>query len=434
MAGVVAIVGRANVGKSTIFNRMVGERISIVEDVAGVTRDRIYAKASWLTKEFSVIDTGGIELENASFTTQIKMQAEIAIEEADVIVFVVNGREGITKEDEYVARLLQKSRKPIILVVNKIDDNQSRDYIYEFYALGVGDPIPVSGSHGIGIGDLLDQIINQLDLQDEETNEDEISFSIIGRPNVGKSSLTNAILGEERVIVSNIEGTTRDAIDTPFVKDGQKYRVVDTAGMRKKGKVYENIEKYSILRALTSIEKSDVILVVIDGETGIREQDKHVAGYAHEAGKGVVIVYNKWDLVDKDEKTMQKKQKEIYEQFKYLDYARIVFTSAKTGQRVDQIFPLIQESYENSRKRVQTSVLNDVLVDAQLMNPTTTFNGGRLKIFYANQVAVCPPTFVLFSNDPQYLHFSYKRYLENRLREAFGFEGTPIHIICRKRD
>lgn len=434
MAGVVAIVGRANVGKSTIFNRMVGERISIVEDVAGVTRDRIYAKASWLTKEFSVIDTGGIELENASFTTQIKMQAEIAIEEADVIVFVVNGREGITKEDEYVARLLQKSRKPIILVVNKIDDNQFRDYIYEFYALGVGDPIPVSGSHGIGIGDLLDQIINQLDLQDEETNEDEISFSIIGRPNVGKSSLTNAILGEERVIVSNIEGTTRDAIDTPFVKDGQKYRVVDTAGMRKKGKVYENIEKYSILRALTSIEKSDVILVVIDGETGIREQDKHVAGYAHEAGKGVVIVYNKWDLVDKDEKTMQKKQKEIYEQFKYLDYARIVFTSAKTGQRVDQIFPLIQESYENSRKRVQTSVLNDVIVDAQLMNPTTTFNGGRLKIFYANQVAVCPPTFVLFSNDPQYLHFSYKRYLENRLREAFGFEGTPIHIICRKRD
>ena len=434
MAGVVAIVGRANVGKSTIFNRMVGERISIVEDVAGVTRDRIYAKASWLTKEFSVIDTGGIELENASFTTQIKMQAEIAIEEADVIVFVVNGREGITKEDEYVARLLQKSRKPIILVVNKIDDNQFRDYIYEFYALGVGDPIPVSGSHGIGIGDLLDQIINQLDLQDEETNEDEISFSIIGRPNVGKSSLTNAILGEERVIVSNIEGTTRDAIDTPFVKDGQKYRVVDTAGMRKKGKVYENIEKYSILRALTSIEKSDVILVVSDGETGIREQDKHVAGYAHEAGKGVDIVYNKWDLVDKDEKTMQKKQKEIYEQFKYLDYARIVFTSAKTGQRVDQIFPLIQESYENSRKRVQTSVLNDVLVDAQLMNPTTTFNGGRLKIFYANQVAVCPPTFVLFSNDPQYLHFSYKRYLENRLREAFGFEGTPIHIICRKRD
>ncbi len=434
MAGIVAIVGRANVGKSTIFNRIVGERISIVEDVAGVTRDRIYAKASWLTKEFNVIDTGGIELENASFTARIKMQAEIAIEEADLIVFVVNGREGLTREDEYVARLLQKSKKPILLAVNKIDDQRFKDDIYEFYALGVGDPIPVSGAHGIGIGDLLDQIIENLDVQEESQKEDEISFSIIGRPNVGKSSLTNAILGEERVIVSDIEGTTRDAIDTAFVKDGQKYRVVDTAGMRKKGKIYENIEKYSILRALTSIEKSDVILVVIDGETGIREQDKHVAGYAHEAGKGVIIVYNKWDLVDKDEKTMQKKEKEIREQFKYLDYARIIFTSAKTGQRVEQLFPLIQESYNNCRKRVQTSVLNDVLVDAQLINPTTTFNGGRLKIFYANQVSICPPTFVLFANDPQYLHFSYKRYLENRLREAFGFEGTPIHIICRKRD
>lgn len=434
MAGIVAIVGRANVGKSTIFNRIVGERISIVEDVAGVTRDRIYAKATWLTKEFNVIDTGGIELENASFTAQIKMQAEIAIEEADLIVFVVNGREGLTREDEYVARLLQKSKKPILLAVNKIDDNRFKDDIYEFYALGVGDPIPVSGAHGIGIGDLLDQIIMNLDVQEESQKEDEIRFSIIGRPNVGKSSLTNAILGEERVIVSDIEGTTRDAIDTAFEKDGQKYRVVDTAGMRKKGKVYENVEKYSILRALTSIEKSDVILVVIDGETGIREQDKHVAGYAHEAGKGVVIVYNKWDLVDKDEKTMQKKEKEIKEQFKYLDYARVIFTSAKTGQRVEQLFPLIQESYYNCRKRVQTSVLNDVLVDAQLINPTTTFNGGRLKIFYANQVSICPPTFVLFANDPQYLHFSYKRYLENRLREAFGFEGTPIHIICRKRD
>lgn len=434
MAGVVAIVGRANVGKSTIFNRIVGERVSIVEDVAGVTRDRIYASASWLTKEFRLIDTGGIELENASFTTQIKMQAEIAIEEADLIVFVVNGREGITKEDEFVARLLQKSRKLVILAVNKIDDQAFKDYIYEFYALGVGDPIPVSGSHGIGIGDLLDEVVKQLDSTEQVYDEDEIRFSIIGRPNVGKSSLTNAILGEERVIVSNIEGTTRDAIDTPFVKDGQKYCVVDTAGMRKKGKVYENIEKYSILRALTAIEKSDVILMVVDGETGIRDQDKHVAGYAHEAGKGVIIVYNKWDLVDKDEKTMQKKMKEIRNEFKYLDYARIIFTSAKTGQRVDGLFPLIQESYENSRRRVQTSVLNDVLVDAQLMNPTTTFNGGRLKIYYANQVSIAPPTFVLFVNDPQYMHFSYKRYLENRLREAFAFEGTPIHIICRKRD
>ena len=286
MAGVVAIVGRANVGKSTIFNRIVGERISIVEDIAGVTRDRIYAKATWLTKEFRLIDTGGIELRDASFTTQIKMQAEIAIEEADLIIFVVNGREGVTQEDEYVARLLQKTKKPVLLAVNKIDDGAFINDIYDFYSLGIGDPIPVSGSHGIGIGDLLDEVIKQLDFSEEEFAEDEIRFSIIGRPNVGKSSLTNAILGEERVIVSNIEGTTRDAIDTVFEKDGQKYRVIDTAGMRKKGKVYENIEKYSVLRALSSIEKSDVIVVVIDGERGVIEQDKHVAGYAHEAGKG----------------------------------------------------------------------------------------------------------------------------------------------------
>ena len=397
MAGVVAIVGRANVGKSTIFNRIVGERISIVEDIAGVTRDRIYATASWLTKEFRLIDTGGIELKDASFTTQIKMQAEIAIEEADLIIFVVNGREGVTQEDEYVARLLQKTKKPILLAVNKIDDGAFINDIYDFYSLGIGDPIPVSGSHGIGLGDLLDEVIKKLDFTEEEFAEDEIRFSIIGRPNVGKSSLTNAILGEERVIVSNIEGTTRDAIDTVFEKDGQKYRVIDTAGMRKKGKIYENVEKYSVLRALSSIEKSDVIVVVIDGERGVIEQDKHVAGYAHEAGKGVILVVNKWDLVEKDEKTMQKKEKELRSQFKYLDYARIIFLSAKTHQRVHQLFPLIQESFENSHKRVQTSVLNDVLVDAQAVNPTTTFNGGRLKIFYANQVSVCPPTFILSS-------------------------------------
>lgn len=435
MAGVVAIVGRANVGKSTIFNRIVGQRISIVEDVAGVTRDRIYAKASWLTKEFRLIDTGGIELENASFTDQITMQAQIAIEEADVIVFVVNGREGVTREDEYVARLLQRSKKPVVLAVNKIDDGDFKNEIYEFYNLGIGDPIAVSGSHGIGIGDLLDEVIHQLEfVEEEEVIEDEIKFSIIGRPNVGKSSLTNALLGQQRVIVSDIEGTTRDAIDTAFEKDGQKYRVIDTAGMRKKGKIYENVEKYSILRALSAIEKSDVVLFVIDGESGVREQDKHVAGYGHEAGKGMIIVYNKWDLVEKDEKTMSKIEKELRTQFKYLDYAPIVFVSAKTRQKVDQIFPLINTVYEASNKRVQTSVLNDVLIDAQLMNPTTTFNNGRLKIYYANQVAVAPPTFVLFVNDPNYMHFSYKRYLENRLREAFGFEGTPIHIICRKRD
>lgn len=432
--GVVAIVGRANVGKSTIFNRIVGERVSIVEDIPGVTRDRIYANASWLTRDFRLIDTGGIELEDASFTEQIKMQAEIAIEEADVILFVVNGREGVTKEDAFVARMLQKSKKPIVLAVNKIDDQAYKDAIYDFYSLGVGNPIAVSGSHGIGIGDALDEIIQMLPDGEEQRNEDEIRFSIIGRPNVGKSSLTNDLLGEDRVIVSDIEGTTRDAIDTAFEKDGQKYRVIDTAGMRKKGKIYENIEKYSILRALSAVEKSDVVLVVVDGEQGIIEQDKHVAGNAHEAGKGVILVVNKWDLVKKDEKTMQKMEKELREQFKYLDYAPIVFVSAKERKRIDLLFPLIQEVYANNHKRVSTSVLNDVLIDAQTMNPTTTFNGGRLKIYYANQVSVCPPTFILFTNDPQYLHFSYKRYLENRLREAFGFEGTPIHIICRKRD
>lgn len=434
MAGIVAIVGRANVGKSTIFNRIVGQRVSIVEDTPGVTRDRIYASASWLTKEFRLIDTGGIELEEASFTTLIQIQAEIAIEEADVILFVVNGREGITREDEYVARLLQHSKKPILLAVNKIDDIAFKDDIYEFYSLGVGDPIAVSGSHGIGIGDLLDQLIQLLPNDEEVKKHEEIRFSIIGRPNVGKSSLTNALLGEERVIVSDIEGTTRDAIDSYFEKDGQKYCVVDTAGMRKKGKIYENIEKYSILRALTAIEKSDVVVVLLDGSGDIIEQDKHVAGYAHESGKGVVVVVNKWDLVTKDDKTMQKRQKELYSQLKYLDYARILFVSALKKQRIDTLFPAINEAYENSHKRVQTSILNDIMVDAQMMNPTTTFKGGRLKIYYANQVSEVPPTFVLFVNDPQYLHFSYKRYLENRLREAFGFEGTPIHIICRKRD
>lgn len=434
MQGVVAIVGRANVGKSTIFNRIVGERVSIVEDIPGVTRDRIYAEASWLTKTFRVIDTGGIEIEDATFTQQIKAQAEIAIEEADVILFVTNGREGVTREDNVVARMLQKSGKPVILAVNKIDSDAFKNEIYDFYSLGIGDPIAVSGSHGIGIGDVLDEIIHLLPEKDEDIPEDEIRFSIIGRPNVGKSSLTNALLGEDRVIVSDVEGTTRDAIDTFFIKDDQKYRVIDTAGMRKKGKIYENVEKYSILRALSAVEKSQVVLVVIDGHEGIREQDKHVAGYAHEAGKAVIIVVNKWDLVTKDDKTMAKMKKEVREQFKYLDYAPIVFVSAKEGKRVHLLFSLIQEVYQNSCLRISTSLLNDVLIDAQAMNPTTTFNGGRLRIYYANQVSICPPTFVLFTNDPQYLHFSYKRYLENRLREAFGFEGTPLHIICRKRD
>ena len=434
MRGMIAIVGRPNVGKSTIFNRIAGERISIVEDTPGVTRDRIYAKGSWLTQEFRIIDTGGIELSDAPFAKQIQLQAEIAIQEADVIIFVVNGREGLTTEDDYVARILLKSHKPVVVAVNKIDDQAFMDNVYDFYALGFGDLFAVSGAHGIGIGDLLDKVIELMPKNDLHREEGEIRFSIIGRPNVGKSSLTNAILGEERTIVSDIEGTTRDAIDTSFKKNDRMYTVVDTAGMRKKGRIFENVEKYSILRALNAIEKSDVVVVVIDANAGVIEQDRHVAGYAHESGKGVVIVVNKWDLVTKDEKTMAKTEKMLREQFKYLDYAKILFTSALTGQRVQQLFELINEAYDNNHRRISTSLLNDVLLDAQAMNPTTTFNGGRLKIYYGNQVSVVPPTFVLFVNDPQYLHFSYKRYLENCLRDRFSFEGTPIHIIARKRD
>lgn len=430
---IVAIVGKPNVGKSTLFNRMCGERISIVEDTPGVTRDRIYGTGTWLNKEFRLIDTGGIELEEQDFSKSIRMQAEIAIEEADIVVFVTDGREGMSEDDKFVAKMLYRSNKPIILAVNKIDDYAFIGNIYEFYALGLGDPIAISSTHGIGVGDLLDTIVSKIPDEEEEKHEG-IRFSLIGRPNVGKSSLTNAILGQDRVIVSEIAGTTRDAIDTNFEKDGQKYTVVDTAGMRKKGKIWENIEKYSILRAMSAIEKSDVILVLVDASTGVIDQDRHVAGYAHESGKGVVIIVNKWDLVEKDERTMAKMEKELRAQFKYLDYARIVFVSALTKEKVQNVFKAINEAYDNNNKRISTSVFNDILIDAQNMNPTTTFKGGRLKIFYGNQVSVNPPTFILFVNDPEYLHFSYKRYLENRIRDSFGFEGTPIHIIARRRD
>ena len=432
--GIVAIVGRPNVGKSTIFNRMIGERKSIVEDTPGVTRDRIYGKAEWLTKEFRIIDTGGIQLADQPFQEEIKMQVEIAIDEADAIVFVVSGKEGLTPDDEYIARLLQRSGKPVILAVNKVDNQQLNDSIYEFYALGLGDPIAVSGVHGIGIGDVLDAIIQSFPKETRKEYEGMTRFCVIGRPNVGKSSLVNAILNQERVIVSNVEGTTRDAIDTPFKREGKDYVVIDTAGIRKRGKVYENIEKYSVLRAMSAIERSDVVLVVIDGETGIREQDKHVAGYAHEAGKGVIIVYNKWDTVEKDEQTMNKITKEIRTQFLYLSYAPILFVSAKNKQRIQTILPVIDKVHDYSLMRIQTNVLNEVLMDAQLMTPPPTHNGKRLKIYYASQVAVAPPTFVLFVNEPELLHFSYQRFLENRLREAFSFEGTTLKIIARERN
>lgn len=431
--GRVAIVGRPNVGKSTIFNRIIGHRHSIVSDEAGITRDRLYAKATWLTREFYVIDTGGIEIENRPFQEQIRSQAEIAMEEADVIVFITDGKTGITSDDRMVTKLLRKSNKPVILAVNKIDDGHLKDNIYEFYSLGIGDPIPVSGVQGIGIGDLLDAIIHALPSKEEDEIHGEIKFCLIGRPNVGKSSLANAVLNQDRVIVSNIEGTTRDAVDTPFVRDGKDYVVIDTAGLKKRGRIYEAVDKYSALRALSGIDRSDVVLLVIDGEVGIREQDKNVAGYAIDSGKAIVIVVNKWDAVKKDEKTMAEFSEKIRKEFKFIDYAPIAFVSALNKSRINTLFDAIDLAHENANKRVQTSVLNNIIIDAQQMNPAPDFNGGRLKIYYSNQVSIQPPTFVLFVNNEEFLHFSYKRYLENRLREAFGFEGTPIKLIARNR-
>ena len=431
--GVVAIVGRPNVGKSTIFNRFLGERYAIIEDTPGVTRDRIYGKCEWLTKEFRIIDTGGIQLLDEPFQKEIKMQVEIAIEEADVICFVVNGKEGMTGDDEYIADMLHHQDKPVILLVNKIDDISKMENTYEFYALGFDEPIAVSAVHGIGTGDVLDKIVELLPDKKDSEYEGMIKFSVIGQPNVGKSSLVNAILNEERVIVSEIEGTTRDAIDTAFKRDGKDYVIIDTAGIRKRGKVYENIEKYSVLRAVSAIERSDVVLFVIDGEAGIRAQDKHVAGYAVEAGKPIIIVYNKWDTVEKDEKTMNTITEKIRNEFVYLRYAPVCFVSAKNHSRIQNILPLVEQVYESSNRRINTSVLNEVILDAQMITPAPTINGKRMKIYYASEVSVVPPTFVLFVNDPKLFHFSYERYLENRLREAFDFSGTPIRLIVRKK-
>ncbi|MFD2133253.1 ribosome biogenesis GTPase Der [Pseudogracilibacillus auburnensis] len=430
----VAIVGRPNVGKSTIFNRLIGERVSIVEDTPGVTRDRIYAEVEWLTTRFNMIDTGGIEVSDEPLLTKIRHQAEIAIDEADVIIFLVNGKDGITAADEEVAKILYKSKKPTVLAVNKIDNFEMRDQIYEFYALGFGEPFPISGTHGLGLGDLLDEVITHFPkLEDVEEDDEVIYFSVIGRPNVGKSSLVNAIVNEERVIVSNIEGTTRDAVDTFIHKDNQDFVIIDTAGIRKRGKVYESTEKYSVLRALRAIDRSDVVLVVLDAETGIREQDKTIAGYAHDAGRAIVIVVNKWDMIDRTETSMQEFEDKIRNQFQFLDYAPIIFLSAKTKKRLQRLIPIIKLVSESHTKRIPTNVLNDVIMDALAMNPTPTVKGKRLKILYTTQVAVKPPTFVVFVNEPELMHFSFKRFLENRIRESFGFTGTPIHIVARKR-
>lgn len=431
---VVAIVGRPNVGKSTVFNRIAGERISIVEDTPGVTRDRIYAKSEWLGQPFNVIDTGGIDMGDEPFLAQITEQAQIAIDEADVIVFVTSVKEGVTDADEKVAKILYRTDKPVILAVNKVDNPELRSEIYDFYSLGFGDPMPLSGTHGIGTGDLLDKVCQAFPKDGAKEQDDSIKFSFIGRPNVGKSSLVNAILGENRVIVSNVEGTTRDAIDTKFVaEDGTEFTMIDTAGIRKKGKVYENTEKYSVLRAMRAIDRSDVVCVVLNAEEGIREQDKHVAGYAHEAGRGIIIVVNKWDTLKKDNHTMKEFEKTIRQEFQYLSYAPIVFVSAKTHQRLEQLPKLIERVNHNHERRISSAVLNDVIMDAIAHNPTPTDNGRRLRVYYATQVATKPPTFVVFVNDPELMHFSYERFLENQIRAAFDFEGTPIHVIERRR-
>ena len=432
---VVAIVGRPNVGKSTLFNRIAGERIAIVEDTPGVTRDRLYAHGEWLGKNFSMIDTGGIEMSDQPLLTQIRQQAEIAIEEADVIIMVVNVENGVTDADEQVAQILYRSNKPVVLAVNKVDNPERRLDVYDFYQLGLGEPYPVSSVHGVGLGDMLDAVIENFAEKDAEEEDDRIRFSFIGRPNVGKSSLVNAILGENRVIVSDMAGTTRDAINTQFTaKDGLEFTMVDTAGIKKKGKLYENTERYALMRSMRAIDDSDVVLVVLNAEEGIRELDKHIAGYAHEAGRAVIIVVNKWDTIpDRDQRTMTDFTNLIRHEFQYLSYAPIVFVSAKTKQRLSRLPEMIEEAFDHQHRRVQSAVLNDVLMDALAANPTPSSNGRRLRVYYATQVAVAPPTFVIFVNDPDLMHFSYARYLENRIRAAFDFTGTPIRLIKRRR-
>lgn len=432
---VVAIVGRPNVGKSTLFNRIAGERIAIVEDTPGVTRDRLYAHGEWLGKNFSMIDTGGIEMSDQPLLTQIRQQAEIAIEEADVIIMVVNVENGVTDADEQVAQILYRSNKPVVLAVNKVDNPERRLDVYDFYQLGLGEPYPVSSVHGVGLGDMLDAVIENFAEKDAEEEDDRIRFSFIGRPNVGKSSLVNAILGENRVIVSDMAGTTRDAINTQFTaKDGLEFTMVDTAGIKKKGKLYENTERYALMRSMRAIDDSDVVLVVLNAEEGIRELDKHIAGYAHEAGRAVIIVVNKWDTIpDRDQRTMTDFTNLIRHEFQYLSYAPIVFVSAKTKQRLSRLPEMIEEAYDHQHRRIQSAVLNDVLMDALAANPTPSSNGRRLRVYYATQVAVAPPTFVIFVNDPDLMHFSYARYLENRIRAAFDFTGTPIRLIKRRR-
>ena len=432
---IVAIVGRPNVGKSTLFNKLVGRRVSIVQDTPGVTRDRVYAEAEWLNYNFTLIDTGGIEPEREDIIVkQMRRQANIAIETADVIIFIVDGKEGLTAADEEVANMLRKSKKPIVLVVNKIDNLKDEDNAWEFYNLGLGDPVTISGQQALGLGDMLDEVVKHFNesAKDQE-DEDIVHIALLGKPNVGKSSLVNRLLGEERVIVSNVPGTTRDAIDSYLENELGKFVIIDTAGIRRKSKVKEEIERYSVIRSLSAIERADVCILMIDATEGITEQDEKIIGYAHEMRKAIMVIVNKWDLVEKDDKTLDKFKADIQNNLKFLSYAEYLFISALTGQRTHKVLELAKKCYDNYSKRVGTGVLNDVVNKAVLMKEPPLVGLKRMKIFYATQVATKPPKFVFFVNDMTARHFSYERYLENQLRDSFDFKGTGIEIEYRER-
>lgn len=431
----IALVGRPNVGKSTIFNRLVGKKQAIIEDTPGVTRDRIYGTGTYYDYSFNVIDTGGIDIGEDIFNKEIKMQAELAVDEADVVVFIVDGKEGMTANDLVVRDILRKSNKKIVVAINKVDNKKAMENIYDFYELGFDYYIPISGSHNIGIDDLMKEVTNGFKKQiKEEYTPDVVKFCVIGRPNVGKSSLVNAILNEERVIVSDVAGTTRDTVDTEFNYEKQKFVVIDTAGMRKKGKVYERIEKYSLLRSMKAIDRSDVCVVVINAEEGIIEHDKHIASYAIEAGKALVMVVNKWDVVDNKDQAIKEFTKKIRAEFQFLSFVPIVFLSAKTKKRLHTLMPEIIKVYNNSKREVKTSILNDVITDAVLMKSPPSYKGKRLKIYFTSQTGIVPPKFTFHVNNKGLVHFSYERYLENKIRENFDFEGTPIVFQFKNRD
>lgn len=433
---IVAIVGRPNVGKSTLFNALAGEMISIVKDFPGVTRDRIYADVTWLNNQFTIIDTGGIEPETKDLMlSHMRQQAEIAIETANVIIFLVDVRQGLIDSDFKVADMLRKSGKPVVLVVNKVDNfNSLLPDVYEFYNLGIGEPIPVSSSSKLGIGDMLDEVIKHFNPEDlEETEDDRPRIAIVGKPNVGKSSIINKLLGENRVIVSEIAGTTRDAIDTEVSYNDKEYIFIDTAGLRRKSKIKEELERFSIIRTVTAVERADVVVIVIDAVEGVTEQDAKIAGIAHERGKGVIIAVNKWDAIEKNDKTIYEYTNKVREILSFMQYAEILFISALTGQRLNKLFDVIEMVIQNQTLRIQTGILNEILVEATAMQQPPTDKGRRLKLFYITQVAVKPPTFVIFVNDKSLMHFSYTRYIENKIRDAFGFKGTSLRFLARER-